>query len=157
MSSAPRSEPLGICSLALRLWQLEPRKRCQIVRNLLSNAFKYAPKDSPVTVCIWQDGAFALICVQDKGPGIPINQLPFLFQKFSRLECDIAGPIRGIGLGLYICRRLVENMGGHIWVESTGIDGEGCQFYFTIPCASSQPPKVSHIRLQEQQSGRIRI
>jgi len=109
----------------------------QVMRNLLSNCLKYAPRESPITVRVWQDDAFAYVCVKDKGPGIPADQIPLIFQKFSRLERDIAGSVRGIGLGLYICRRLIENMGGQIWVESTGIIGEGSSFSFTLPIATS--------------------
>jgi signal transduction histidine kinase len=110
----------------------------QVVRNLLSNAFKYAPKDSPVIVRVWQNDEFAYVCVQDRGPGIAPDQMPLIFQKFSRLECNLAGPVHGIGLGLYICRRFIENMGGHIWVESTGVQGEGSNFCFTVPCVCTK-------------------
>ena len=107
----------------------------QIVRNLLSNCFKYAPKGTPVTVRVWQDDAYTYVCIRDRGPGIAHDQIPLIFQKFSRLPKDITGSVRGIGLGLYICRRFIENMGGRIWVESTGIEGEGSSFCFTVPCA----------------------
>ncbi|HEY4035096.1 MAG TPA: HAMP domain-containing sensor histidine kinase [Ktedonobacteraceae bacterium] len=119
----------------------------QVIRNLLSNCFKYSPKGSPVTVRVWRDDAYAYVCVKDKGPGISTHHIPLIFQKFSRLEHDIAGPVRGIGLGLYICRRLIENMEGRIWVESTGIPGKGSSFYFTLPCASVEvmEPRVQRI------------
>ena len=104
----------------------------QVIRNLLSNCFKYAPKESPITVKVWRDGEEAVVCVKDEGLGIPTTSLPMIFQKFSRLERDIEGSARGLGLGLYICRRLIENMGGRIWVESTGVAGEGSSFSFTL-------------------------
>jgi signal transduction histidine kinase len=107
----------------------------QVMRNLLSNCFKYTPKECPIMIRIWPHNAEAVVCVQDKGPGIPTDEIPKIFQKFSRLERDIAGPVRGIGLGLYICRKLIENMGGRIWVESTGVAGEGCCFFFALPTA----------------------
>jgi signal transduction histidine kinase len=110
----------------------------QVMRNLLSNCFKYSPDGSPVFVRVWQDDIYSYVCVRDKGPGIRAEHLPLIFQKFSRLDHDIAGPIRGIGLGLYICRRLIENMDGRIWVESAGISGDGSSFYFTLPRIQSK-------------------
>src|SRR5258707_14988990 len=66
---------------------------------------------------------------------IPPAEIPMLFGKFVRLKRDVVGPVRGTGLGLYICKQLVEAMGGRIWVESSGIAGEGSRFYFTLPAA----------------------
>lgn len=107
---------------------------CQVVRNLVSNAIKYAG-EKPVLVSGWKrESGEAVVCIQDRGPGIPAELLPSLFQKFSRLAYA-DGPARGIGLGLYICKRFVENMRGRIWVESSGVEGEGSAFCFTLPCA----------------------
>jgi len=71
--------------------------------------------------------------VKDEGPGIPANEVPLLFGKFVRLQRDLSGSIRGTGLGLYISKNLVEAMKGRIWVESTGREGEGSRFCFTLP------------------------
>jgi signal transduction histidine kinase len=68
--------------------------------------------------------------------------LPFLFQQFMRLARDMAGPVHGSGLGLYISKRLIEAMQGQIWVESSGIPGEGSRFCFTLPCGSPTPPPM---------------
>ena len=73
------------------------------------------------------------LSVQDAGPGIPAEELPLLFEKFVRLKRDLAGSTRGTGLGLYICKQLVEAMGGRIWVESSGHLGEGSRFCVTLP------------------------
>ena len=113
----------------------------QILRNLISNAFKYAPPDTSVSIDASLHTTKQLpeamqevcISVQDEGPGIPPGEQRFLFQKFTRLQRDLSGPIRGTGLGLYICKQLVEAMHGHIWVESSGIAGEGSHFCFTLP------------------------
>ena len=110
----------------------------QVLRNLISNALKYSPDGTPVVVsarCQGDDGAQVCISVQDAGPGIPADEAPLLFSQFVRLRRDISGPVRGIGLGLYISKQLVEAMGGHIWVESTGIAGQGSRFCFTLPAA----------------------
>ena len=122
--------------------QADRQSLCRVLRNLLSNAFKYTPAQTSVrvvatrsdTVTQRPDGTSqVLICVQDTGPGIPPEDIPLLFGKFVRLTRDLASATRGTGLGLYISKQLVEAMGGHIWVESAGIVGQGSRFYFTLP------------------------
>lgn len=132
----------------------------QVLVNLLSNAFKYTPQGTAINVSAElrvasQDNgtqkAFpeALICVQDAGPGIPPQDIPLLFGKFVRLKRDMVGSVRGTGLGLYISKQLVENMGGRIWVESTGVPGEGSRFYFTL---DAPPPALSATVEQQPES-----
>jgi signal transduction histidine kinase len=113
----------------------------QILWNLLSNACHYSPPGTTVKVSAQpeadsSDQAKIRFLVQDTGPGIAPDEIPLLFGKFTRLTRDQAGPVRGMGLGLYICKYLVEAMGGRIWVESSGVEGEGSRFYFTLPRAS---------------------
>ncbi len=115
----------------------------QVLLNLLSNAFKYAPKHTTITICAGQGNvSAACVCirVKDEGPGIPTDEIPLLFGKFIRLKRDLSGNVRGTGLGLYICKQLVEAMHGHIWVESTGKAGEGSEFCFYLPSVSSLDP-----------------
>ena len=115
----------------------------QVLNNLLSNALKYAPH-TPILIhaeryekekTFHKEQATSHICVsvKDAGPGIPPAELPLLFQKFVRLKRDLGGSIRGTGLGLYISKQLVEAMHGDIWAESSGLQGEGTCFYFTLP------------------------
>jgi signal transduction histidine kinase len=127
----------------------------QILRNLLSNAFKYAPIHTPVAVKAslshpndTEKGKqpMVCICVQDAGPGIPPHELPHLFGRLFRLERDIMSKVRGTGLGLYVSKQLVEAMGGKIWAESSGIDGEGSRFQFTLPYANPQLLQLSWSR-----------
>lgn len=117
----------------------------QVLRNLLSNAFKYAPEQTPIIISAHRgndatqediSSSLVCICVKDEGPGIPLNEVPLLFGKFVRLQRDLSGSIRGTGLGLYISKNLVEAMKGRIWVESTGREGEGSRFCFTLPTVS---------------------
>ena len=107
-----------------------------ILRNLLSNACKYSPQDTPVTINATASASpefQVCISIKDEGPGISSDQIPLLFEQFVRLKRDLAGTVRGSGLGLYISKKLVEVMDGQIWVESAGIAGEGSRFCFTLP------------------------
>jgi signal transduction histidine kinase len=79
------------------------------------------------------------ITVRDYGLGIPPEELPLLFKRFVRLPRDLASNVPGNGLGLYLCQTLAEVMGGTIWAESTGIEGEGTTFYLQLPA----PPVTS--------------
>ncbi len=115
----------------------------RILRNLLSNAFKYSAPHTPVALTAGlhqaeNGGTYVCVRVQDAGPGIPPDEKSQLFEKFARLERDLYGKARGTGLGLYISKQLVEVMGGTIWVESSGVTGEGSTFCFTLPY---MPPK----------------
>jgi signal transduction histidine kinase len=123
----------------------------QVLINLLSNALKYSEPDTPLTIAAkvlppvqTNHGVFGRrrpsatagmvqVSVRDHGLGIPPREVSKLFNRFVRLQRDITGPVRGTGVGLYVCRVLVEAMGGSIWVESTGIRGEGSTFSFTLP------------------------
>jgi signal transduction histidine kinase len=118
----------------------------QVLRNLLSNAFKYSPTGTGVIISAEPydavapaGNAISQVCikVQDAGPGIPPDELPNLFGQFVRLERDISGSVRGSGLGLYISKQMVESMGGRIWAESAGVSGQGSCFSFALPAGIS--------------------
>jgi len=115
----------------------------QILRNLLSNAFKYAPVGTTITVNAalqeheQTETPLLHITVKDEGHGIAASDILLLFNKFVRLQRDLNSTIEGSGLGLYISKQLVEAMHGRIWVESTGIDGEGSCFFVELPAAQS--------------------
>jgi signal transduction histidine kinase len=118
----------------------------QILRNLISNAFKYSPRQAQISISASvlepeqaqsKRAPLVCICVKDTGPGIPPEEIPQLFQRFARLKRDVSGTVRGTGLGLYVCKQLVEAMHGTIWVESTGVAGAGSRFCFTLELAST--------------------
>jgi signal transduction histidine kinase len=110
----------------------------RILDNLIDNAIKYSPDGGEVKVSARRDGDSVLISVSDQGIGISAANLKKLFQPFSRLETLVAGTaIQGVGLGLVVCRRLVEAHGGRIWVESEL--GKGSTLYFTLPLAERFP------------------
>lgn len=116
----------------------------RVLLNLLSNAFKYSPSQTQITISAQllntprgelSDAANVCISIRDSGHGIPPSEIPVLFGKFVRLKRDLVGNVRGTGLGLYISKQLVEAMAGRIWVESSGIPGQGSSFCFTLPAA----------------------
>jgi len=98
-----------------------------ILKNLLSNAMKYSPPDTEVRLGVRSQPGHVVISVSDQGIGIPDDEQASLFTPFGRLD----GARPGLGLGLLVCRRLVEAHGGQIWVESTR--GKGSTFSFTLP------------------------
>lgn len=108
----------------------------QVIANLIDNAVKYSPENSDVTVSIDLDGKEGILSVSDHGPGIPIEEQSRLFQKFSRLDSEDNKETYGYGLGLYLCRRLIEAMNGRIWVESR--PRQGATFRFALPLAKQQ-------------------
>jgi signal transduction histidine kinase len=113
----------------------DPQSLSHVLQNLLSNVFKYVPTQTIISIEAAQPVPFAPVClsVQDAGPGIPPDELPLLFEKFTRLKRDVDGSTPGTGLGLSICKHLVEAMNGRIWVESSGRSGEGSRFCITLP------------------------
>jgi PAS domain S-box-containing protein len=108
----------------------------QIMDNLVGNAIKYSPDGGPVTVRVEDRGDEVVVSVADEGTGIAPGSLPYLFERFYRAPDAVDGPAKGIGLGLYVCKGLVEAMGGRIWVESEL--GRGSTFSFTLP--RGEPP-----------------
>jgi PAS domain S-box-containing protein len=118
---APSAMPLG---------DWDHHRIGQVLQNLLSNALKYAPAGE-VAVRIEDLGEAARVSVVDHGPGIPSQSLPRLFQRFYRADDAAASDSAGLGLGLYICRGLVDSHGGRIWVEPT--PGGGATFVVLLP------------------------
>jgi two-component system phosphate regulon sensor histidine kinase PhoR len=105
----------------------------QVINNLVSNADKYSPADTPVEVRVVREGGKVVVTVADQGFGIPEDQREAVFERFHRLGHHMTREASGTGLGLHIARRLVEAMGGKIWVDSRV--GEGSTFTFTLPAA----------------------
>ena len=133
----------------LQIWGDRVRFQ-QILTNLLSNAIKYSPPGTPViitgevvTETTTSTNArgkkekthrqMVELIVRDQGLGIPPDQKDLLFQRFVRLPRDLESSTIGNGLGLHLCRVLAEAMGGRIWVESSGVPGEGSGFYLRLP------------------------
>jgi PAS domain S-box-containing protein len=110
--------------------EADPLRLERILYNLLENAVKYSPSGGEVRVSAKPEGEQLVIGVSDDGIGISPADQEKLFGPFQRLEKSPSG-VRGVGLGLMVCRRLVEAHGGQIWVESE--PGHGSTFFFTMP------------------------
>lgn len=108
----------------------------RIIYNLLDNAVKYSPKGGEIKVLAKKENDFLVIGVKDKGIGISEADQERLFKAFQRIEDPALANIQGAGLGLLVCRRLVEAHGGKIWVESEY--GKGSTFYFTLSLEGSE-------------------
>ena len=105
----------------------------QIAENLVENAYRYTPEGGQVWVRAHQEGEVVQVDVQDTGIGIPPEEQPRVFERFYRGENSLVMASAGTGLGLAIVKTLVEMHGGRIWLESTGVPGEGSTFSFTLP------------------------
>jgi signal transduction histidine kinase len=110
----------------------DPDRLRQVLNNLTSNAVKYSPSGGSIIVrCRERGSQHVVIEVIDHGIGIPPDQVDRLFQKFQRVRSEEHNRISGTGLGLYICRLIVEGHGGQIWVESEL--GKGSTFGLVLP------------------------
>ena len=113
----------------------DPLRLERILYNLLENAVKYSPQGGEIRVSVRQQKEHLVIGVSDQGVGISPSDQAKLFGPFQRLEESRPDGVRGVGLGLLVCRRLVEAHGGQIWVESE--PGRGSTFFFTLPLSQS--------------------
>lgn len=116
----------------------------RILHNLLENAVNYSPGGGDIRVVVERDGGLLTIGVSDQGMGISPEDQARLFRPFERAEVARIGGIGGAGLGLLVCRRLVEAHGGEIWVKSEA--GQGATFFFTLPLEAKRPKRASSQR-----------
>ena len=138
-------------------WVMADRMRMvQVLGNLLSNAARNSPESSPIRVSAAMEEIHVAVSVSDEGRGIPAESLPHLFRKFSQIDTEEQGG--DTGLGLAICKGIVEAHGGRIWAESDG-PGMGARFTFTIPTVEqagyvspdlAAPPQARSSRRSEQ-------
>ncbi len=124
----------------VQLYQEEPSvhmvmadegKLHRVVSNLISNAIKFTPRGGRVALRVTQYPKYTEVSVTDTGEGIPLEEQDRIFEKFYQVEKRRLGRKAGTGLGLPLCKKVVEAHGGTIWVEST--PGQGSRFAFTIP------------------------
>jgi PAS domain S-box-containing protein len=115
----------------LPIVDVDPLRVERVLYNLVDNAIKYSPNGGEVKISARREKENLVVCVSDEGLGIAPDDQPRLFRKFQRLDVMVKKSIQGVGLGLNVCRILVEAHGGQIWVESK--KGKGSNFCFTIP------------------------
>ena len=125
-----------------RVWG-DRQRLAQVLYNLLSNAARHSQAWSTITVAAARQDRQVAVSVTDEGSGIAPERLPLLFTKFSRADTG-AGDHRSYGLGLAICKGIVEAHGGRIWAESDG-PGRGARFTFTVPTVEAAAPSTAAV------------
>jgi len=144
----------------LPLVMADKRRIVQVLSNLLSNAAGNSADGSPIVVAGVLEGVHVAVSVSDEGRGIPAEQMPQLFRKFSRAQvADSGSGIDGSGLGLAICKGIVEAHGGRIWAESDG-PGLGARFTFTLPTLDepiAAAPVSPQARSRRGNASRVRV
>ena len=126
--------------------EADRQRLVQVLFNLFSNASKYSREWSTIKVTASIEEMYAVVSVADEGVGVPSEQLPRVFSKFSRFEGDGGDRrIQGHGLGLAICKGIIEAHGGRIWAESDG-PGHGARLTFTIPTIEEAGNRVAEYR-----------
>jgi len=119
----------------------DPDRVLHTLTNLIDNAIKFSPPNSTVTVAAQRQGSEILFKVQDEGRGIPSDKLEAVFERLAQLDSSDSREKGGTGLGLPICRMIVQQHGGRIWAESG--EGRGTTFFFTLPAADEIPTAPS--------------
>jgi two-component system sensor histidine kinase KdpD len=112
----------------------------QVFVNLLENAIKYTPADSPISISAKASNGAVLVEVADRGRGVPVGSRELVFHKFHRGRSDGVAEVGGAGLGLTICRGIITAHGGRIWVDPR--DGGGAAFRFTLPLDGPPMPAL---------------
>lgn len=134
-------------------WVLGDRTRLrQVVLNLVNNAIKFT-RQGGISLSLTSDGSLATLSVRDTGLGIPPEEQDVIFDAFRRSERSIAMGYPGLGLGLAICKMLIEMHGGTMGLRSTGVEGEGAEFYLTLPVKpppQGEPARSGDNRLMER-------
>lgn len=122
----------------------------EVITNLFDNAVKYTP-EGKITIGLTADDSVVQFYIKDTGAGIPAEDIPHLFQKFYRVDNSATRTIGGTGLGLFICRKIVELYSGRVWAESEL--GEGSTFFVNLPRISSQ--KADQLKLEESKNAEL--
>jgi signal transduction histidine kinase len=117
----------------------------QILSNLVENALKYSPPDTRVTIRGQERGGGVAIMVEDEGGGIPVAAQDRIFERFFQVDSSATRSVGGTGLGLYICKKTSEAIGGRVWLERS--TSEGTSFGLWLPWALSSPEAITPAEL----------
>jgi signal transduction histidine kinase/DNA-binding response OmpR family regulator len=135
----------------LPVLRLDRTRIRQVLLNLLANAVRFTDQGS-ITVRAALNEKEVTISIQDTGVGIPVDQLDRVFDEFHQLDANLSRRRGGTGLGLTLSRQFIAQHGGRMWVESEGIPGQGCTFYFTLPLM--EPSVLSGTGYRRQSKGK---
>jgi signal transduction histidine kinase len=131
---------------SLRPVYADARRLDQVLNNLLSNALKFTGEGGTIQVRVRSDnGNGVMVQVQDSGVGIPRKEIPSLFQKYRQASSATVSAQKGTGLGLVICKMIIEAHGGKIWLDSE--EGKGTTFTFTLPFGQGSE-QTNNVNLQ---------
>ncbi|HLE47731.1 MAG TPA: ATP-binding protein, partial [Candidatus Thermoplasmatota archaeon] len=119
----------------------DEQRLTKVVFNFLTNALKFSPPGGTITVDMTSDASQATVRVRDQGRGLSPEEIGRLFQPFSQVHDRSQMKEKGTGLGLFICKGLIEKHGGRIWAESQG-HGKGSTFAFTLPLKGAALPNA---------------
>jgi len=131
----------------LPFFHIDGGKVREVISNFIDNAVKYTEKGG-VDVSFQQDTEAVRIVISDTGIGIPKEELPYLFKKFSRGKDTSRLNATGTGLGLFVGKNIIEAHGGKVWVESKGV-GKGSQFYIQLPLKWVDPNANAEVGMKE--------
>ena len=129
---------------------MDSNRVAQVLTNLLSNAIKFSAPEGRIEVRAVAEGPMLRVSVHDHGEGIAPGDIHKLFRKFSQIDGGSTRRVGGTGLGLVICKGIVEQHGGTIGVES--VPGEGSTFYFLLPQSGPQPEEAGALRSESRAS-----
>jgi signal transduction histidine kinase len=126
---------------------VDPNRIREVLQNLVDNAVKYT-NEGNVTIALTGDNSVVQVQIKDSGIGIAEEDIPHLFQKFYRVDNSMTRTIGGTGLGLFICKKIIELYNGRIWVDSHY--GKGSTFFINLPRLSTE--QALHMQKTEASS-----
>ena len=119
----------------------------RIVRNLVDNGLKYSPPDARVTITGVAEADYVVVRVQDRGPGIDPDERERIFDRFYQIDQSATRRVGGIGMGLYICRRAAERLGGSVWLDRSDASGSVFAVRFPIGAHHDRPERADVVNV----------